>query len=136
MAVRDTEVDSTQAPTLPQLMPLMSGPHAWYRRSFVCSKGRHKPVWSREQNEPAKTRYCEFCGVVMGTNIELTAEPPSTGGRVLTANGFNIHGPVCEVFGHHEGGEMCEQLVGLNWGEAEGRCECGLAADHTRECAE
>ncbi len=137
MATRDPEVDSTQAaPTLPQLMPLMSGPRAWYRRNFVCSHGRHKPVWSQEQNEPAKTKYCEFCGVVLGTNIELSAEPPSTRGKVLVSHGFSVHAGECLLRGHHPDHGDCPELMGKDWGEADEACECKLPTSHTRECAE
>ncbi len=144
MAARDMEVDLTQAaPTLPQLMPLMSGPHAWYRRNFVCTKGHHKPVMSQEQNEPAKTRYCEFCGVVLGGTQELTAEPPTTGGRILTSQGWNLHDVDCAVQGRHLAREdnspftiPCQKLTNRDWGEPVGKCECRLPANHTRECAE
>ncbi|KKK53507.1 hypothetical protein LCGC14_3094080, partial [marine sediment metagenome] len=124
MAARDPEVGTTQAaPTLPQLMPLMAGPYAWYRRTFICSGSKHRPVWSREQNEPAKTKYCEFCGVVLDTKAELHADPPNTGGKVLMSYGWNLHDVDCPVRGRHVAWEgdkpysiPCQGLLDRDWG--------------------
>lgn len=76
--------------TMPTLMPMASGPVAWWKRTRSCVKQRHTPIYSSETNNPAKTRYCLYCGTVLEQRMELNAERPRYLGRELHEYGTRL----------------------------------------------